>query len=251
MKQKYRQSETWTVKRSQIKFAPYNPKKHTAEQVAEIKRNVKRVAFLGGIVWNTATGNLIDGHKRLMALDALNDYDGTPEKDYDVKVEVIELDEKTEKEQNLFQTTSRTALDSLLVAELLPGLDTAFTGLSDEDLEVIAVEVPNFDYGEEPSGANDFARMHAEQKQRAETEREIKKQSNAVASGLDPEHERQQRIDAVKEAKQQAKSTNEGVPHVTLTFNDFEAKAYFMEQWGYDQYDQFIKGESFAEKIGG
>ena len=62
----YKQSETVVIKRSQINFAPYNPKNHTKEQINEIKKNIKRVAFLGGIVWNVITGNLIDGHKRVM-----------------------------------------------------------------------------------------------------------------------------------------------------------------------------------------
>ena len=112
---KYKTSETVIVKRSQINFAVYNPKKHTKDQIDQIKKNFKKVGFLGGIIWNSVTGNLIDGHKRVSALDIINKYDGTPETDYEVKVERIELDLQTEKEQNVFQTRSRTDFDDDLM----------------------------------------------------------------------------------------------------------------------------------------
>ena len=65
-KKKYRESETITIKRSQINFAPYNPKNHTKKKIDEIKANIKRVGLLGGIIWNKTTSNLIDGHKRVI-----------------------------------------------------------------------------------------------------------------------------------------------------------------------------------------
>ena len=65
----FKQSETQTINRSQIHFAPYNPKKHTDEQVKAILKDLKKNGFYGGIVWNKVTGNLIDGHKRVMAHD--------------------------------------------------------------------------------------------------------------------------------------------------------------------------------------
>ena len=103
-KQLYNKSETITIKRSQINFAPFNPKKHSQEQINQMRKNIKNVGFLGGIIWNEQTSNLVDGHKRTMSLDLIHGYDGTPEKDYDIKVEKISLDLKTEKEQNIFQT---------------------------------------------------------------------------------------------------------------------------------------------------
>ena len=52
------------------------------------------MGFLGGIIFNALTGNLISGHKRLQALDLI--YGNTTETpvDYDVKVERVELTEK-------------------------------------------------------------------------------------------------------------------------------------------------------------
>lgn len=86
---KLKQSETITIKRSKINFAAYNPRKKDKKVVEALKKNFKKVGFLGGIQWNSITGNLIGGHKRTEALDLIYDYDGTPEKDYDVNTFVF------------------------------------------------------------------------------------------------------------------------------------------------------------------
>lgn len=211
------------IKRSEINFAPYNPKNHSKENIEQIKRNIKRVAFLGGIIWNEVTGNLIDGHKRLMVLDVLEGYDGSTETDYDVKVEKISLDEKTEKEQNVFQTTSRTALDNELLAGLINEIEIENAGLSEADIEMIEIEVPNFSF------ANN------------------KPENNILPTSKSKSQE--ERKQAIKDAKRNQEKPGEAPNYVTITFNDFEAKAFFMERFGFDHYQEFIKGERFLEKI--
>ncbi len=47
---KYKQSETVVIKRSQINFAPYNPRKEDPEVIKKLKKNFKTVGYLGGIV---------------------------------------------------------------------------------------------------------------------------------------------------------------------------------------------------------
>jgi len=66
---KIKESKTIVIKRSQIKFAPYNPKKHSEEDIKQQVKNFKVMGFLGGVVWNKRTGNLVSGHKRVMAMD--------------------------------------------------------------------------------------------------------------------------------------------------------------------------------------
>ena len=65
-------SETIVIKRSQIHLNPCNPKRHSDKQIEKQKANIKKVGFLGGIVWNKRTGNHSDGHRRVMALDIIN-----------------------------------------------------------------------------------------------------------------------------------------------------------------------------------
>ena len=143
-KELYKQSETITIQRSQINFAPFNPKRHTDEQIAQMRKNIKNVGFLGGIIWNEQTSNLVDGHKRVMSLDIIHKYDGTPETDYKIKVEKVSFDLKTEKEQNIFQTRSRTELDEELMRSLIPDIDYLNAGLDDYDLNLYAVDYSSF-----------------------------------------------------------------------------------------------------------
>ena len=86
-------SETRVVKRSEIKKNPITPKRHKEDRIKQQAKNLKKVGYLGGIVWNETTGNLIDGHRRISAMDLYYGYDGTPETDYEVKVEVVHMDE--------------------------------------------------------------------------------------------------------------------------------------------------------------
>lgn len=86
-----------TVRRDQIKNAPYNPRKLTAKSRKKLKRNLENVGLLEPPVWNVRTGNLVGGHQRLSILDQLM---GT--KEYLVPVAEVDLDEKAEREQNIF-----------------------------------------------------------------------------------------------------------------------------------------------------
>ncbi len=236
-KEKYRQSETVIIKRSQIKFAPYNPKVHTKELINEIKKNIKRVAFLGGIIWNETTGNLIDGHKRVNALDVIYKYDGTPETNYDIKVEKIALDEKTEKEQNIFQTKSRTDLDKDLVASLLPEIDYANAGLDEIDLSIYKLDVPI------TTEVYDF---NPQQDREAIEENELNIETEAKEDSTYEEKKAK-----VKEMKEKFKeeAIYDGDPYVTISFDDYVNKVFFMESLGLSEDTKFIKGEELLERL--
>ena len=128
-----RQSITQEIHRSEIALNPCNPKRHTDRQVKQQVANIKANGYLGGIVWNKTTGNLVDGHRRVQALDIIHKYDGTPEKDYLLKVEVVEFDQKTELEQLTYMAIGNSKADYNLVAQYAGQIDTAAVGLSEED----------------------------------------------------------------------------------------------------------------------
>lgn len=128
-------SETKIIKRSQINLNPCNPKLHTEADIKLQKANIKKVGLLGGIQWNENTGNLIDGHKRVMSCDLIQGYDGTPETDYDIKVEAVDFDDKTEKEQLLFMAKSQDPIDFNVVANRfdLDDINLKNAGFSDDE----------------------------------------------------------------------------------------------------------------------
>ena len=232
--QKYKQSETVEIWRSQINYASYNPKRHSKEQVNQIKKNILKVAFLGGIVWNSLTSNLIDGHKRIMALDIVNGYDGTKETDYLVKVEKIQLDGKTEREQNIFQTQSRSQLELDLLRELVPDIDFKSAGLTEEDMKLIGFDnLLKTDYENELE--KQFEGLNAP----ITAEREVEKQEKKADIKAKKEKIRD-------DAEQSAVNSQ---AFVMIDFDSYETKEAFMIRFGFNPEDKVIKGEVFDQMI--
>jgi len=229
-KELYRQSETVVIRRSQINKNPYNPKTRTKEDIAQRKANIKRVGLIGGIHWNKTTGNLIDGHGNIEALDLIHKYNGTKETDYQVKVEMCELDEKTELEQ-LTYFTKNTEIDREKMIELIPLIDYEKAGLALEDLNYY---LPNIAVMEMPEYNTEIKKDFDNLEKLSDEEKEVRKQ-------------------AVKEAKQAVKEKMKeevsGEPFVTLSFSDFETKVYFMELLGKNINDRYIKGEEILRLI--
>lgn len=223
-----KQSETVVIKRSQINFAPYNPKTHSKQAIETQKKNFKKVGFLGGIVWNATTNNLVSGHKRVMALDLVNGYDGTEQTDYDVKVERVEMDNKTEKEQNIFMDaqSTNTKQDYRLIAEIINDIDYTLAGLTDNDLNIIEAVSPAFSIGNDPIQQNDIDEIATVYKEKKDS---VKK--------------------AKAEQKQKAIAAFEGDSYVILSFNNYENKVAFMERMGFEITQKYIQGEMFSEKI--
>ena len=152
-------SETKLIKRSQINLNPCNPKVHTDADIKQQKANIKKVGLIGGIQWNETTGNLIDGHKRVMSVDLIQGYDGTPETDYDIKVEAVDFDEKTEKEQLLFMAKSQDPIDYNLVAKnfSIDEIDFKAAGFTEQDTEQIKMLQDDLEASLQESGMDDFS----------------------------------------------------------------------------------------------
>lgn len=93
----YEKYEIVEINRQQIKNAPYNPRVISDKNKARLKENIRKVGLIQPIVWNERTGNIVSGHQRIEIIDAL-------EKTYDylIKVARVDLDEATEKQQNIF-----------------------------------------------------------------------------------------------------------------------------------------------------
>ncbi|SDE24882.1 ParB N-terminal domain-containing protein [Riemerella columbipharyngis] len=147
MKNKIKQSETIIIKRSQITPAPYNPRKISDEARKVLKKNIKANGIIGGggWVWNEKTSNLVSGHQKLSIADEVNKYNHkTKENDYDIKVEVINVDLKTEKELNIFFNSKSVQgeMDYQKLSLIDPDIDVNLAGLDDIDLSFIEVELP-------------------------------------------------------------------------------------------------------------
>jgi hypothetical protein len=83
--------------RRQIKNAEYNPRVISDAAKKKLRENIRKVGIVAPIIWNKTTGNCLGGHQRLAVLDALEGTD-----DYELTIAQVEMDAKTEKEQNVF-----------------------------------------------------------------------------------------------------------------------------------------------------
>ncbi len=230
-----KQSETLTINRSQINLNPYNPKKHTDKEIKNQLANLKKVGFNGGIKWNKVTGNLIDGHRRIKAMDMYYKYDGTPETNYKVKVEAVEFDEKTEKEQLTYEALGNTRADYSLVAEYINDIDYTNLGLSDYDINELSHFVVDI---------NDYTPQ-------VETYDDLITTPQVEAKDLSTYEDKKEQV---KQMKQQVKEKaielqkNEDA-FITLSFSSYEAKSAFCEIMGIDPDERFAKGETVLNMI--
>ncbi|MFJ1411704.1 hypothetical protein [Capnocytophaga canimorsus] len=235
---KIKQSETRVLKRSEIQLAWYNPRKISDDARKRLKRNLKSKGLLGGIVWNEETGNLVSGHQKLSIIDEIEKYNpDTHENDYEIRVEVVNLSEKEEKEQNIFMNSpsAQGEYDNDLLAELMKDIDYEMAGLSQEDINILITDVPYFELAEfNDDVANDFKELEQKTDEERAFEKEAKKQ-------------------AVKQAKEQTKTKMEqeayGDPWVTLSFQSYENKVAFMEMIGQDIELKMIKGEPLIDML--
>lgn len=90
-KTEYQRYVVETVKRSEIKNAPYNPRLIDEPAKEKLRSSLEEHGLVEPLVWNKKTGNLVGGHQRLEQLDLLED--GT---DYELDVSVIFVDEREE-----------------------------------------------------------------------------------------------------------------------------------------------------------
>jgi hypothetical protein len=244
---KIKTSETVTILRSQINFAPYNPREENENVTRSIKKNFKQVGFLGGLVWNETTGNLVSGHKRIEAMDQINSYDGSMETDYPVKVEKVNFDHQTEVEQNIYMNNPSVqgSYDFDKLAGLIPEIDTNKAGLTSEDLDLIATYVPDVDFGKSNDIVADMEDVGKELNEQHQIEMDVKK---AEKEGETPEKKPFEYRD-IKEKQREAAQQAAREKYVTLSFTTFDAKFVFMTKYGLDPDATIIKGEDFDKLL--
>lgn len=217
-----KQSETKVIKRSQIALNPINPKRHSDDKVKLQKKNLTKVGFCGGIVWNEQSGNLVDGHRRIKAMDLYYNYDGS--NDYDVKVEAVSFDDKTEKEQLTYMAVGNTKADIDLIGQYIHEIDYSDVGLSENDINSILAMTSDsvtidtiddfMDYDDEPTPQPSY---------------EDKKS-----------HMKDVKAQVRDQAEMRARNEN---AYITLSFSSFGAKEAFCDMVGCNTDDNFIKGE--------
>lgn len=248
MAKKIKQSTTTEIMRSQIHLNPCNPKKHSDKKIQEQLKNLRRVGYLGGITWNETTGNIVDGHRRVMALDLHHKYDGSTESDYSIKVESVSLTEKQEKEQLTYMALGNTKADYALIAEYYADIDPVMAGLDSYDIENIAAYLP--DPVQESVEVADFSDLLTPT-DKVNPNHSTDEDEGTMPETSDPAENATRSADeakaAIKEKKQKAMERAaeryaDQEAYITISFANAEEKRMFCELAGIDEDSKFIKG---------
>lgn len=80
------------IHRSELKNAPYNPRKIQSENKKRLKKSLESHGLVETIVWNRRTGNIVGGHQRIEQLDALE-----KSQNYMLTVAEVDVDDAEEK----------------------------------------------------------------------------------------------------------------------------------------------------------
>jgi len=123
---KFQRFQTQEIARDAIKNAPYNPRRISGDARERLKAKIEGVGLVNTLVWNRRTGNLVSGHQRLSILDELEGG-----KAYSLTVSVIDVEEKTERELNVFlnNASSQGEWDALALSKLAEEFAKDIAGL--------------------------------------------------------------------------------------------------------------------------
>ena len=238
---KYIKSESIELSRSAIRFADYNPRKLSDESRKTLKRGIKKFGLVGGIVVNRRTGlTVVSGHQRLSVMDDLQKF---PDNDYCIRVDVIDVDEKQEKELNILMNNPNVqgSWDFDTLAQIVPDIDWKDAGLTDADLNMIGVDYL-LQTKEESSIADALSDMMAPVTEQDAADKAAKQLERATKVA----HMKGVKQQVKENAQKQAENMD---AYVMLSFDTFEAKAAFMARFGYDPDMKFVKGEVFSDQI--
>lgn len=290
MKQnKIKQAEQRTVKRSEIQFASYNPRVITDEARKKLKKNLQTVGLLGGVVWNIRTGNLVSGHQKVGIMDAVNRYNPeTGDNDYEFRVEVVDFDEKTEKEQNLFMNNKAVqgTYDDDMLRSLLSEIDYSNAGFEEMDLQLLGLgdfgDFDNMDFGlddgydpnedsesesisegQESPDNKDWSKesvvgerqdlaIHDEMTKESGENHKLDRSTDFYSDSEANQIARHNEIQKIKDRIASQNDVNKDggmLSYVVISFKTPSEKARFMEAYGFDPTAKYVNGEEFQHKL--
>lgn len=213
-----------TMRRSEIQEAEYNPRIITDNAKKKLRDKMKAVGLLQPLVVNRRTSNLVSGHQRLASLDSLERWRPGIGKDYELDVSVIDVDEKTEKELNVFSNNPSAMgewdLDKLADLNLEHEIDFGDMGFEKYDVDML------FD------GDSRFSDLFID-------DAEVKKVEGALESVKD----------ARKKGENRLKERNEAQFYFVVVCKDDAEKGEIMRTMGVPGFEQFVEGAYLLENI--
>jgi len=205
-----------TIMRSQMKNAPYNPRKISKKERENLYNVLDAHKLVQDIVWNERTGNVVSGHQRLTWIDLQARSRGL--KDFAVDVDGVDKDEKEEMELNLAMNNDAAMgkFDLDMLGPMLEEIDYSLAGFDDKSLDSL---LGGFD-----------AEMLSED--------DLQKRADGYSEGI----EHRKRMQA---AKQKDSTFNY---YSVLVFRDFNNRQEFFAFLGLKD-EQYIDGNKIIETM--
>ena len=178
-----------------------------------------------------------------------------PANDYTLRVEMIDVDEETEKTLNIALNNSNISgrWDYEKLAQIIPDIDYKDAGLTDVDLNMIGVDylLQTEEENNIADELDDLMSPIVEEREEAKAERAAEREAEKA---MLQEMEREAKVQHMKDVKQQVKEAaiskaEQMDAYVMLSFSTWGAKAEFCERFGYPAEMKIIKGEVFAEQV--
>ena len=120
---------------SDLKPAPYNPRKSTEKEEAHLKKSLEKFGVVEPIIFNKQTGYIVGGHFRVRELKKL----GYKE----VECVIVDLNEDDEKELNIRLNSNTGSWDNEELA------NWGSEQLKDWGLDIVGFDVDVDEYGED------------------------------------------------------------------------------------------------------
>jgi hypothetical protein len=145
---RFQKFEVVEMNRSQIKTAPYNPRRIDPAARKNLIRSLKNHGMIETLVYNKVTGNLVSGHQRLSVLDDLHEG-----KDYKMQFAVVEMTEVEEMQANIAMNNQfmQGEFDLRKLSDLVSEQDDVPAFLEGAVLRTEDLEVMFTSAGEDPS----------------------------------------------------------------------------------------------------
>lgn len=192
-------------------------------------------------------------------MDEVNRYDPrTKKNDYLIRVEVVHMDDKTEKEQNIFMNNRNVQgeFDTEMLKDLLDGIDYNLAGLNDFDLNMLGIGDFDFSVNDDIwrkedilddslSGLDDVTKDGSEDKN-------IDRSCNFYQASKENQIARHNEVQKIKDrisSQNNFEKDNGMLSYVVLSFSSPTERANFMEMFGYGFDERYIDGKEFMDRV--
>lgn len=262
---KFYKAENVEIERSMIHFADYNPRLISEENKKTLKKGIKKFGLVGGIVVNKRTGyTLVQGHQRLSVMDELMKYNSeTNKNDYKVRCDLIDMDEKSEKELVVLlnNPNAQGEWDYNLLRDVVMDIDYSAAGLTDADLAMMGIESIT---GAEVAALGSIGDIMMPQDFISPSPEQSSLDIDSGGDGeLDKELERadytesqeyKDKVQHMKDVKAKVKEqaiqkADESFSYVMLSFDNMSNMMEFFEMFGLSPDTKIIKGEELMTML--